>query len=90
MEGQSFFMNQNAFDLDFRDLMVDLIELLISDPVKALDFIHSSISIGEYDFLKGYLLLLIWFIYFLLRSDRDKVITVLKLLKWLLWKSAFT
>jgi hypothetical protein len=90
MEGQSFFMNQNAFDLDFRDPVADLIELLISNPIKVLDFIHSSISMGEYDFLKAYLLLLICFSYFLLSSDRDKVITVLKLLKWLLWKSAFT
>jgi hypothetical protein len=65
MEGQSSFMNQNSFDLDFRDPVADLIELLISDPMKALDFIHSSISIGEYDFLKAYLLLLICFSYFL-------------------------
>jgi hypothetical protein len=90
MEGQSFFMNQNAFDLDFRDPMVDLIELLISDPMKVPYFIHSSIYTSEYDFLKAYLLLLICFSYFLLSSDRNKVITVLKLLRWLLWKSTFT
>ena len=83
-------MNQNAFDLDFRDTMADLIELLISDPMKVLDFIHSSISMGDYEFMKDYLLLLICFSYFLLSSDRDKVIMILKLLKWLLWKSVFT
>ena len=83
-------MNHNAFDLDFRDPVTDLIELLTSGPMKVLDFIHSSISTGEYDFLKAYLLLLICFNYFLLSSVRDKVITVLKLLRWLLWKSTFT
>jgi hypothetical protein len=83
-------MTQNAFDLNFRDPVANLIELLISNPIKVLDFIHSSISIGEYEFLKVYLLLLICFSYFLLSSDRDKVIMVLKLLKWLLWKYAFT
>jgi len=77
MEGQFFFINQNVSDLDFRDPVGDLIELYISDPLQVLDLIHSSISVGEYDFL-------ICFSYFLLSSDRDKVITVLKLLRWLL------
>jgi hypothetical protein len=61
----------------------DLIELYISDPLQVSDLIHSSISAGEYEFM-------ICFSYFLLSSDRDKVITVLKLLRWLLWKSTFT
>jgi hypothetical protein len=90
IQGQLFFVSQNVFDLGFRDPVAALMELYISDPLKILDFVYSSVFTSEYSFLKVYLSLLISFSYFLLSSDRDKVILVLRLLQWLLWKYVYT
>ena len=67
-------MNQNVFDLGFRDPVAALMELYISDPLKISDFVYSSVFTSEYAFLKVYLSLLMSFSYFLLRNDRDNVI----------------
>jgi hypothetical protein len=83
-------MSQNVFDLGFRDPVVSLMELYILDPLKISDFVYSSVFTSEYSFLKVYLSLLISFSYFLLSNDRDKVISVLRLLQWLLWKFVYT
>jgi hypothetical protein len=90
MQGQLFSVSQNVSDLGFRDLVAILMELYILDPLKISDFVYSSTFTSEHTFLKIYLSLLMSFSYFLLSSDRDNLISVLSLLQWLLWKSAFT
>jgi hypothetical protein len=84
------FMDQYVSDLGFKDPFAALMESYISDHLKISDFIYSSTLPGEYCFLKDFLSLLLYFSYYLLISDRDKIISVLKLLEWLLWKSSFT
>jgi len=46
--------------------------------------------VGKYSFMNEFYSPFLHFKHQLLRSDRDKVSLVLKLLGWLLWKSAFT
>jgi hypothetical protein len=45
---------------------------------------------GEYDSLKEFLSLLLYFFYYLLINGIYGIISILKLLEWLLWKFAFT
>jgi hypothetical protein len=89
MNEQLFSVDQHFSDLGFKDLVAALMESYISNHLKISDFISPAFT-GEYGFLKDFLSLLICFSYYLFISDRDKIISVLKLLEWLLWKSAFT
>jgi hypothetical protein len=90
MVKQVFSMDQHVSDLGFKDPVTALMELYISDHPKISDFFNSSTLPSEYCFIKEFISLLLHFRYHLLISDRDKVISVLKLLEWLLWKSAFS
>jgi hypothetical protein len=46
--------------------------------------------LGEYGFLNGFLSLLLNFRNQLLIGDMGEIISIFKLLGWLLWKSSFT
>ena len=86
-------MDEQLFHVDkysFKDSFEALLELDFSSHLKILDFISSLTLLGKYYFLKDFLSLMICFCYYLLTSDRDKIISVSKLLEWLLWKSVFT
>jgi hypothetical protein len=84
------FMDQHASDFSFKDPVAALMESYGSEYVKISDFFYSSSLPGEYCFLKEFLSLLLHFIHHLFISDMDEIFSVLKLLEWLLWKSAFT
>ena len=81
--------DQQVSDLGFKDSFAALLESSFSDFLKILFFISPSFT-SEYGFLKDSLSLLVYFCFYVLVNDRDKIILVLKLLEWLLWKSAFT
>jgi hypothetical protein len=83
-------VDQHASDLGFKDPFAALLESYVSDFMKISNCIISPILMGEYGFLKEFLSLLLHFSYYLLVSGKDKIISILKLLEWLLWKSAFT
>jgi hypothetical protein len=65
-------------------------ESYIPENLKISDFLNSLAFLGEYSFLNELLSLLLYFRRQRLIRDRDKIISVLKLLEWLLWKSTFT
>jgi hypothetical protein len=65
-------------------------ESYVSDFLKISNCIISPILMGEYGFLKEFMSLLLYFYYYSLISDIDEIISVIKLLEWLLWKSSFT
>jgi len=90
MQRQSFFLNQHVFEYGFEDPVAALLESYLSDFLKISHFIISLALRGEYDSLKMFLLLLPYLCYSLLISAIDEIISVIKLLEWLLWKSAFT
>jgi hypothetical protein len=83
-------VNQYVSDSGFKDPVVILLDPYILDHPKASDFIYSSIFSGEYGFMSDYLSLVICLCYYLLISNKDKTISILKLLEWILWKSFFT
>jgi hypothetical protein len=89
MDEHFFPEDQHVSDLGFKDSFAALLESSFSDFLKISDFISPAFT-GEYGFLKDSLSLLVYLCFYLLISDRDKIISVLKLLEWLLWKSAFT
>jgi hypothetical protein len=86
MDEQLFYVDQNSF----KDSFVALLESYFSHHPKISNFINSPALLGEYCFLKEFLSLLLHFSYYLLVSGKDKIISILKLLEWLLWKSTFT
>jgi hypothetical protein len=90
MDEKLFSVDQYVSNLGFKDPVATLMESYVPDYLKISDFFNSLTLPGEYCFLKDFLSLLICFRYFLLISDRDKIISVLKLLEWLLWKFGFT
>jgi hypothetical protein len=87
---QLFPKNQYVSDLYFKDPVATFIESYISENPKISDFFSSLIFPGEYGFLNEFLSLLLHFKHHLLISEKDEIISVLKLLGWLLWKSTFT
>jgi hypothetical protein len=90
MHWQSSFLNQHDCDHGFEDPVAALLESYLSNSLKISDFIISPALVGEYDFLKEFLSLLLYFCYYQLISGRDEIISVMKLLEWLLWKFSFT
>jgi hypothetical protein len=90
MVEQEFFVDQHVFDLPFKDPVAAFMESYIPENPKISDFLSSHMFLGEYGFLNEFLSLLLHFRNHLLIGDRDKVLSVLKLLEWLLWKSTFT
>ena len=90
MHRQLSFQNQHVSEHGYEDPIAILLESYLSDSLKILDFIISLTLLGEYDFLKEFISLLVYFCYSLLISDKDEIISVIKLHEWLLWKFAFT
>jgi hypothetical protein len=90
MVEQVFSLDQHVYDLSFKDPVAAFMESYISENLKISDFLSSPMFPGEYGFLNKFLSLLLYFRYHLLIGVMDKIFSVLKLLEWLLWKSAFT
>jgi hypothetical protein len=90
MHWQSSFLNQYDCDRSFEDPVLSLLESYLLYSLKILDFIISSALVGEYDSLKEILSLFLFSYYYLLISGIDGIISVMKLLEWLLWKFVFT
>jgi hypothetical protein len=90
MDEQFFSINQDIFYLGLKDPFAALLGSYFSSYRNISDYIYSPSLTGEFCFLKGFLLLLLYFRHYLLISGMDKIISVLKLLEWLIWKSAFT
>ena len=90
MDEQLFFVDQHASDIGFKDPFAALLESYVSNFLKNSNCIISLILIGEYGFLKEFMSLLLHFCYDSLINDIDEIISIIKLLEWLLWKYAFT
>jgi hypothetical protein len=90
MDEQFFSIDQDIFYLGLKDPFAALLGSYFSSYQNISYYIYSPSLTGEFCFLKGFLLLLLYFRHYLLISGMDKIISVLKLLEWLIWKSAFT
>jgi hypothetical protein len=90
MVEQEFSIDQHFSNLGFKDPVAVFMELYFSEGLKVSDFFNSPMFSREYDFRKEFLLWLLLSRHHLLISDKDEISSVLKLLGWLLWKSAFT
>ena len=87
---QLFLEDQHVSDLCFKDSVAAFNESYISKNTKISDFLNLSIVLGKCDFLNKLLSLWLYFKLHRLISDEDEIISVFKLLGWLLWKSSFT
>jgi hypothetical protein len=85
-----FSLDQHVYELGFKDPVATFMESYISENLKFSDFLNSQMFPGEYGFLNKFLSLLLYFKHHLLINEKDEIISVLKLLGWLLWKSSFT
>ena len=74
----------------FHDPLNEYIELHFSNTLEHAKLIFLSACPGEYGFLNEFLSLLLHFKHHLLINGIDEIISVLKLLEWLLWKFSFT
>jgi hypothetical protein len=90
MHWKSSFLNQHDCNLGFEDPMATLLESYHSDYLKLSYFIISLALVGEYDSLKEFLSLLLYLCYYLLISGINWIMSIMKLLEWLLWKFEFT
>jgi hypothetical protein len=90
MVEQVFSMDQHVYDLGFKDPVATFMESYISENLKFSYFLSSQMFPGGYGFLNEFLSLLLHFRHHLLIGGMDEIISVLKLLGWLLWKSTFT
>jgi len=90
MNKHSISVDQYVPDFSFKDPVVVLLDSYISDHPKASNFIYSSTRPGEYGFMNDALSMMIYFCYCLLRSNRNMIISALKLLEWLHWKADYT
>jgi hypothetical protein len=90
MQWQSSLLDQQVFYLGFEDPVAVVMESYFSNSLKISDFIIPPAYQGEYDFPKNFLWLLIYLCCYLLISCRDEIISVIKLLSWLLWKFSYT
>ena len=77
-------------DLGFKDLVATFIESYFSEKLKVSYFFNLHMLSGEFGFVNGFLSFLSHLEHQLLISVNDEIISVLKLLGWLLWKSTFT
>jgi hypothetical protein len=87
---QLFPEDQQVSDFCFKDPVAVFIECYISENLKASDFLNLSVFPSEFGFVNNFLSFLLHFKRRLLISVNDEIISVLKLLGWLLWKSTFT
>jgi hypothetical protein len=77
-------------DPSFKDPVAAFIESYISEKLKVSDFFSLHMFPIEFGFVNDFLSLLLHFKHQLLISKNDEIISVLKLLGWMLWKSSFT
>jgi hypothetical protein len=82
----TFSMDQHVYDLGFKDPVAAFMEQYLSENPKNLDFLSSQMFPGGYGFLNDFLSLLLNFRHHLLIGNMDEIISVLKLIGWLLWK----
>jgi hypothetical protein len=81
---------QQISDFSFKDPVAAFIELYISERLKVSDFFSLHVFFAEFGCANNFYPLLLHFKHQVLINRKDEIITVLKLLGWLLWKSAFT
>jgi hypothetical protein len=86
---QVFSMDHHVYDLGFKDPVATFMESYISENLKFSDVRSSQMFLGGYGFLNEFLSLLLHFRRHLLIGGMDEIISVLKLLGWMLWKSTF-
>jgi hypothetical protein len=89
MQWNSFHSNQQVCDLGFEDRVALMMESYFLNSLKISNFIISLEFEGEYGFPKNLWLLLYLYCYSLI-SCRHVILSVVKLLSWLLWKFSFT
>jgi hypothetical protein len=89
MQWQSFHLDQQVCDLGFEDPVALMLESYFLNSLKISDFIISLAFEGEYGFPKN-LWLLLYLCCYPLISCRHVILSVVKLLSWLLWKFSFT
>ena len=77
-------------NLSFKDPVAAFIESYFSEKLKVSDFFRLHMLSCEFGFVNGFLSFLSHLKHQLLISVNDEIISVLKLLGWLLWKSTFT
>ena len=87
---QLFSEEQHVTYLPFKDPVAVFIDLYFSKNLEISDFLSLPVCLGKYGFLKDFLLLLIHVKHHLLIGEKHEMFSVSKLLRWLLWKSAFT
>jgi len=87
---QPFPEDQEVSNFSFKDPVAAFIESYISENLKVSDFLCLHIFPCKFGFVNDFYSLLSHFKHQLLISQNDEIISVLKLLGWLLWKSAFT
>jgi hypothetical protein len=82
--------DQQVFEFSFKDPVAAFIESYISENLKVSDFFSLHVFLVEFGCVNNFYSLLLHFKHQVLINRKDEIITVLKLLGWLLWKSAFT
>jgi hypothetical protein len=87
---QLFFKEQHVTYPPFKDPVAAFMELYFSENLKISDFLCLPLFMSKYGFMNKFLSLLLHLKHHLLISEKDKIISVLNLLGWLLWKSSFT
>jgi hypothetical protein len=90
IEIQLFPEEKQVSDLSFKDPVAAFIESYFSEKLKVSDFFSLHMLSGEFGFVNGFLSFLSHLKHQLLISVNDEIISVLKFLGWLLWKSTFT
>jgi hypothetical protein len=90
MHGKLSFLDYHVSYLGFEDPITSIFESYFSDSQKISYFIISPALVGDYGFIKESISPLLYLYDYLLISDIDGIISVLKLFEWLLWKYDFT
>ena len=73
-----------------KDPVAAFIESYVSGKMEFLDFLNLSVFPEDFAVVNNFLSLLLHFKHKILISKDDEIISVLKLIGWMLWKFAFT
>jgi hypothetical protein len=82
--------DQQISDISFKDPVATFIESYISENMKTSDLLNLSVFLDDFGFVNDFLSLMLHFKHQILISEDDEIISVLKLLGWMLWKFVFT
>jgi len=85
-----FTKDQQISDISFKAPGASFIESYILENMKTYNLLNLSVFPDDFGFVNDFLSLLLHFKHQILISENDEIISVLKLLGWLLWKFAFT